>query len=62
MPDMALEDALDVTQRPKYEELPNGFLFTIDRLHYSETGVLTSQKVTLYWNQEFVLTPPGVPG
>ncbi len=56
MPDMALEDALDITQRPKYEELTDSFLFTLDRLHLSEAGELTSQKVTLYWDKEFVLT------
>ena len=56
MPPLALEDAMDVTQRPKYEELDSGFLFTINRLHLSDAGVLTSQKVTLYWTDEFVFS------
>ena len=56
MPPLALEDAMDVTQRPKYEELDSGFLFTINRLHLDGAGVLTSQKVTLYWTDEFVFS------
>ena len=53
---LALEDAMDITQRPKYEEFETGALFTLQRLELSERGALTSQKVTIFWTDEFVLS------
>ena len=56
MSDLAIEDALDVTQRPKYEEFDEAFLFTLDALELTSQGLLKTQKVTLYWTPDFVLT------
>lgn len=56
MPPLALEDAMDVTQRPKFEAFERAALFTIDQLVLTAGGRLTSQKVTLYWTSEYVLT------
>ncbi len=62
MPDMALEDALDVTQRPKYEEYPEAFLFILDLILIDADGKLTEEQVTVYWNKEFVLSFQELPG
>lgn len=62
MPAMALEDALDVTQRPKYEEYPEAFLFILDLLIIDAAGALTEEQVTVYWNPEFVLSLQEYPG
>lgn len=56
MHDMALEGALDVSQRPKYEEFDDAFVFTLDAIDLTPQGLLTTQKITIYWTREIVVT------
>ena len=62
MPPLALEDALDVQQRPKYEERPQSFLLIVPHLSIDETGQLRREQITLYWTDQIVLTLQEFPG
>ena len=56
MPDLVIEDALDVNQLPKYEEFEEAFFFTLNSVQLTAQGLLTTQKVSLYWTRDYVLT------
>ena len=56
MPPLALEDALDTHQRPKYEERPDSFLFIVPHLSIDSRGRLVHEQVSVFWTDQFVLT------
>ena len=62
MPPLALEDALDVTQRPKYEERPGSFLLIIPHLSVDAAGQLVREQITLYWTDQVLLSLQEFPG
>ena len=57
VPPLALEDARDIYQRPKFEERPGSALVVIPYLEYdAERHELLREHVTLYWTDTFLLS------
>jgi len=56
MPPLALEDALDVHQRPKYEERAESALIVAPHLSIGPDGKLIREQITIFWTSQFVLT------
>ena len=54
---LALEDAVDVYQRPSYTEYEQGHFFTMKAIHYDRaTRTVARQSVALYFGDGFLLT------
>jgi magnesium transporter len=54
---LILEDALDVDQRPKFEEYQNSFFFTFHEFRYRpESGTLDSEQLSIYCVGNVVLS------
>lgn len=54
---LSLEDILNTGQRPKVEELDNGFLLILKMLHYDEaTQEIKTEQVSFLWNESTLLT------
>ncbi len=62
MPPLALEDAFDVQQRPKYEERAASFLFLLPHLSLDTHGDLVREHITVFWTDQLVITFQEFPG
>ena len=56
VPPLAIEDALDIDQIPKYEERERSFLLTVPYLHLDAAGTLAREHLTFYWTPDLLLT------
>lgn len=62
MPPLAVEDALDVEQRPKFEQRPESRLLTVPHLSLDAAGELVREHVTLFWTPHATLSLQEYPG
>ncbi len=54
---LILEDILDTSQRPKFEEFPNGFFLILQAIQWnSERSQLIKEQVSLFCSNQFVLS------